>query len=134
MVQSRHLPGWKPPRTSVKIAGVPREIRTQYFLHSTILAPDCYTSLFDSFFIHQWLYSPLLCPGLFFIFVIFFTQTVGLLGRVINQSQGRYLYTAQHKHRINAHINIHALEWDSNPRSQRSSERRQFMPKTVRPP
>jgi hypothetical protein len=32
-------------------------------------------------FIHQWLYSPLLGPGLFFSFVIFFTQTVGLLGR-----------------------------------------------------
>jgi hypothetical protein len=32
----------------------------------------------------------------------FFTQTVGLFGRVISPSQGRYLYTGQHKHRINA--------------------------------
>jgi hypothetical protein len=48
--------------------------------------------------IHQWLYSPLLGPGLFFSFVIFFTETVGLLGRVISPSQGRYL----HKHGINA--------------------------------
>jgi hypothetical protein len=48
-------------------------------------------------FIHQWLYSPLLGPGLFFSFVIFFTQTVGLLGRVISTSQGRYLHTGQHK-------------------------------------
>jgi hypothetical protein len=30
---------------------------------------------------------------------------VGLLGRVIS----RYLHTKQHKHKINAHANIHAL-------------------------
>jgi hypothetical protein len=35
-------------------------------------------------------------------------------------------------HRINAHIHP-CLEWDSNPRPQRSSERRQLMPQTVRP-
>jgi hypothetical protein len=38
-----------------------------------------------------------------------FSQTVGLLGRVINPSQGRYLHT-EHKHRINAHTDIHAFE------------------------
>jgi hypothetical protein len=43
-------------------------------------------------FIHQWLYSPLLGPGLLFSFVIFFTQPVGLLGWVISLSQGRYLH------------------------------------------
>jgi hypothetical protein len=79
-------------------------------------------------FIHRWLYSPLLGPGLFFSFVIFFTQAVGLLGLVIRPSQGRYSHTGQHKHWINAHTNIHAFKWDSNPRSQHSSERRQFMP------
>jgi hypothetical protein len=51
----------------------------------------------------------LLCPGLFFSFVIIFTQTVRLLERVISPSQGRYLNTGQHKHRINAHTDIHAL-------------------------
>jgi hypothetical protein len=60
-------------------------------------------------FIHQWLYSPFLSPGLFFSFVIFFTQSVGLLGRMISPSQGRYLHTGQHEHRINAHTDIHAL-------------------------
>jgi hypothetical protein len=35
-------------------------------------------------FIHQWLYSPLLGPGLFFSFVIIFTQMAGFLGRVIS--------------------------------------------------
>jgi hypothetical protein len=41
-----------------------------------------------------------------------FTQTVGLLGRVISPSQGRYLNAGQHKHRINAYThtkNIHVL-------------------------
>jgi hypothetical protein len=42
-----------------------------------------------------------------------FSQTVGLLGRVISPSQGRYLHTKQHKHRINAHRHS-CLEWDSN--------------------
>jgi hypothetical protein len=37
------------------------------------------------------------------------------------------IYTGQHKHRINADRQP-CLEWDSNSRSKRSSERRQFMP------
>jgi hypothetical protein len=65
-------------------------------------------NLYISFFIHQWLYSSLLGPGLFFTFVIFLIQPVGLLGRMINRSQGRCLHTEQHKHRINAHTDIHA--------------------------
>jgi hypothetical protein len=50
----------------------------------------------------------LFCPGLFFSFLIFFIHTAGLLGRVISPSQGRYLHTGQHKHRINAHRHTHA--------------------------
>jgi hypothetical protein len=58
---------------------------------------------------------------------LFYTdQTVGFLERVISPSQGRYLHTEQHRHITNAHRHP-CLEWDSNPRSQRSSERRQFM-------
>jgi hypothetical protein len=39
-----------------------------------------------------------------------FSQSVELPGRVISPSQGRYLNTEQHKHRINAYTpNIHAL-------------------------
>jgi hypothetical protein len=38
------------------------------------------------------------------------TQSVGLLGRGISTSQGRYLHTEQHKHWINAHnADIHVL-------------------------
>jgi hypothetical protein len=69
------------------------------------------TSLFVVFLssvIHQWRYRPSLGPGLIFSFVIFFTQTVGLLGRVISPSQDLYLNTRQHKHRINTYTNIHA--------------------------
>jgi hypothetical protein len=59
-------------------------------------------------FIHSFINGStalLLGPGLLFSFIIFFffTQTVGLLGRVITPSQGLYLHTGQHKHRINAH-------------------------------
>jgi hypothetical protein len=54
--------------------------------------------------------------GRFFSFLIH-TQLLGLLGRGISPSQGRYQHTQQRKHRINAHIHP-CLEWDSNPRSQ----------------
>jgi hypothetical protein len=59
--------------------------------------------------------------GLCFSFLIY-TQSVGLLGRGISPSQGRYLHTKQHKHNINAHKHP-CLVWDWNPRSHRSSER-----------
>jgi hypothetical protein len=42
----------------------------------------------------------------FFSFLIY-TQSVGLLGRGISQSQGRYLHEEQHKHRRNAHTDTH---------------------------
>jgi hypothetical protein len=44
------------------------------------------------------------------------SQSVGLLGRGISPSQGRYLHTGQHKHRINADRYL-CLKWDSNRRS-----------------
>jgi hypothetical protein len=43
-------------------------------------------------------------------FSLSYTQSVGPLGQGISQSQGLYLYTEQHKHRINAHnIGIHGI-------------------------
>jgi hypothetical protein len=77
------------------------------------------------FFIDQSLYEPLLGPGGLFSFVIY-TQSAGLLGLGISQSQGLYLHTGQHKHRINAYRHS-CLEWDSNPRSQCSSWRGHLM-------
>jgi hypothetical protein len=79
-------------------------LRNVCFCGSTILVCGKYATIFT----HQWLYSPLLGPGLF-SFVIIFTQTVRLLGRVTSPSQGRYLHTGQIKHRINAHTDIHTL-------------------------
>jgi hypothetical protein len=78
-------------------------------------------------FVHRWLYSPLLGPGLFFSFVIFFSHSVELLGRVVSPSQGRYLNTGQHKQNKRTHRHP-CLQWDSHPRPQCSSERRRFMP------
>jgi hypothetical protein len=40
-----------------------------------------------------------------------FSQTVGLLGRVISPSQGSYLHTGQHKHRINAYTHQASMIW-----------------------
>jgi hypothetical protein len=53
--------------------------------------------------------QPFLEPWPHLQFYNLFTQTVGLLGRVISPSQGRYLYTSQNKHRRNTHTNIRAL-------------------------
>jgi hypothetical protein len=57
-----------------------------------------------------------------------FIQSAGPHGWGINPSQGLYLDTGQNKHRINVHTKHPCPRWDSNPRSQRPSERRQFMP------
>jgi hypothetical protein len=46
--------------------------------------------------------TALVGPGLFFSFMIIL-QTVGLFGWVISSSQGLYLNTGQHKHRINTY-------------------------------
>jgi hypothetical protein len=49
-----------------------------------------------------------------------FRNFVWLLGRGISKSQGRYLYTEQHKHRTNTHTDIYAL---SGIRTHDSSNR-----------
>jgi hypothetical protein len=53
--------------------------------------------------------EPFVGPWPLLQFPNLFTQTVGLLKQVISPSQGRYLHTEQHKHRINAYTDIHAL-------------------------
>jgi hypothetical protein len=52
--------------------------------------------------------QPLVGPWLFLQFVIFFTQTVGLLGRVINLSQAAF-YTQGNTNCINAHTDNRAF-------------------------
>jgi hypothetical protein len=39
-----------------------------------------------------------------------YIESVGLPGWAMSPSLGRYLHTEQHKHRINAHTDIHALD------------------------
>jgi hypothetical protein len=79
---------------------------------------------FHSFF-HQWLYSPLLGPGLFFSFVIFFT--VGRTPWTSDQPIARPLPTHRTTQTQNNCTHTHpCLKWDSNPRSQCSRERREF--------
>jgi hypothetical protein len=69
--------------------------------------------------IYLWLYSP---RGPWPLFQFLNLYTVGHLVGGISPSQGRYLHTIQHKHRINAR-RYPCLKWDSNPRSQYSSGR-----------
>jgi hypothetical protein len=67
-----------------------------YELNSTLM------HLREQSFIHQWLYSPMLGPGHFFIFeILYITGRSPWTG--INQSESRYPQMVPHKHRINAH-------------------------------
>jgi hypothetical protein len=72
------------------------------------------------------IYIPFLNLGRFLSFLIF--CTVGRTPWARDQPVARLLST----HRINAHWHP-CLEWDSKPRSQCSSRRRQFMPEPARP-
>jgi hypothetical protein len=53
-----------------------------------------------------------------------FSQTVGLLGRVVIPSQGLYPNTGQHKHRINTYTHQTSIPWvrfqPTNPASKRA--------------
>jgi hypothetical protein len=94
------------------------------------LSPD-YTALYPRrqnfiYFFPSFLPTALVDLGRYFSFLIY-TQPVGLLGRGISSSHGRYLHTVQHKDRINAHRHP-CLKWDANPRPQCSSGLRRFMP------
>jgi hypothetical protein len=98
--------------------------RDQFFVAVTP-AIETVLSVFSMFFkyvpnivifIQQWLYRPFVGPWPLIQFCNHFSQTVGLLARVTSPSQGRYLSTGQHKHRINAHKHP-CPEWDSSPRA-----------------
>jgi hypothetical protein len=65
--------------------------------------------------IYLWLCSPLLVLAAFSVSWSY-TQSVGLLGRGISPSQGRYLHTEQHKHKTSVH-RYSCLDWGWNPRS-----------------
>jgi hypothetical protein len=72
-------------------------------------------------FIHQWLYSPFQFRNIFY--------TNGRTPWTSDQHVARPLPAQRTTQTQNKNTHRHlCLEWDSNPRSQRSSERRQFMP------
>jgi hypothetical protein len=50
-------------------------------------------------------------PRPFIQFRNHFSQTVGLLGRVISPSQGLYLHTGQYQHRIKAYTHQTSMSW-----------------------
>jgi hypothetical protein len=66
------------------------------------------------------------CSGFRTFSLKLFGQLVGLLRRGIGPTQGLYLHgTTQHRKFADTHP---CLEWDSNPRSQCSSGRGQYVP------
>jgi hypothetical protein len=78
-----------------------------------------------------WIYSPLLNLDRFFSLLIL--HTVGRTPWTGDQPVARPLATLRTTQTQDKRTQTPCLEWDSNPRSQRSSEWRQFMPQTARP-
>jgi hypothetical protein len=63
------------------------------------------------------------------------SHEVELLGGVISSSQGLYLNAGQHKHReTRTHVKHLYPRRDSNPQARPPSDRRLFIPQTVRLP
>jgi hypothetical protein len=80
---------------------------------TVISAFTLYVKLIIREFIHQWIYSPLLGPGLFFSFIIFFTQTVELLGwGSARRKAATCIQNTKNKEYTHRHP---CLQWDSNP-------------------
>jgi hypothetical protein len=69
------------------------------------------TYLYNSTFIFLNVFPAHSVPRPLLQFRNHFSQTVGLLGRVISPSQGRCLNTGQHKHRINAYTHQTSMPW-----------------------
>jgi hypothetical protein len=81
---------------------------TEYSLR--MKCPLFLTDFNHSFIRSSMALQPYVVPWPLLHFCNLFTQSVELLGRMFSPSQGRYLHTRQHKHRINVHTSdIHAL-------------------------
>jgi hypothetical protein len=73
-----------------------------YKMNQSSFTSDILLSCVPLYFSFHWPYSPLGPWPLLLSFMIIL-QSVGLLGRVIRSSQGRYLNTGHHRHRINTY-------------------------------
>jgi hypothetical protein len=83
-----------------------------------------YLSIYLSVYLSMAL-QPFVVPWPLFKYLDLFTQAEELLRQGISTSQGRYLHTEQHKHRI--HADRHPCsKWDSNQRPQVSRGRRRL--------
>jgi Mn2+/Fe2+ NRAMP family transporter len=76
---------------------------------SRFLNVTCVVTLYSHSFHSSMALQPFVEPWPLSQFCNLFYKAIGLLGGVISPSQGRYLYAAQHKHKISPHTNIHAL-------------------------
>jgi hypothetical protein len=68
-----------------------RFLSSYFYSISHLVVQHYYVCSYFQPFIRQCLYSALLDPGLFFCFVIIFTQSAVLRGRGISPSQGHYI-------------------------------------------
>jgi hypothetical protein len=75
-----------------------------------ILKIRLWANHYEAFFF-QWFFQPIQGPGLLFSSVIIFTDG-STPWRVISPSQGLYLNTGQHKHRINAYTHQRSMPWE----------------------
>jgi hypothetical protein len=122
------------------VQGVLRAAYTRFLISELILngnrpkslihMPACPTaslSIYVSIYlsIYLWLYNSWLLAH--FLISWSLTESARPLGRGISPSEGRYLHTGQHKHKIKAH-RPPCLKRDSNPLTQCLSGRRKFMP------
>jgi hypothetical protein len=102
------------------------DLPTRFWVFSVII--DFNIKILLLLLLLLWLYSPLLGLARFLSFLILYT--VGRTPWTGNQPIARPLptrRTAQTQNKRTQYRHPY-LEWDSNPRSQCSSERRQFMP------
>jgi hypothetical protein len=93
---------------------IPEELFISIYLEYVMLL-CCSVPIYLSIYLSIYGSTALVDLGSFFSFLIY-TQSVGLLGRGISPSQGRYLHKKKHQHRINAHRHP-CIEWESNPRA-----------------
>jgi hypothetical protein len=121
------------PSESVLLLVVPKQINsaTHYYCCCCCCCCCCFCR-------YYYYYAHYCSTTLYFAFATFsvswsYTQLVGLLGRGISPSQGRYLHAGQHKQNKRTQYRHPYFEWDSNPRSQHPSDRRQFIPLTAQP-